>query len=84
QPPPARERPPARPGLAPAATGGPVPRRVRALLTPAPPRHRRAVRTLAALALAGCLAATAATAAEAGSDLHRAVETAQGEYPAHP
>ena len=75
--------PPApRPRLAPAAAGGPVPRRVRALLTPAPPHHRRAVRTLAALALAGCLAATAATTAEAGHDLHRAVETAQGEHPA--
>ncbi|MGX4732923.1 M56 family metallopeptidase [Kitasatospora griseola] len=71
-----------RPRLAPAAAGGPVPRRVRALLTPAPPRHRRTVRTLAALALAGCLAATAVTTVEAGHDLHRAVETAQGERPA--
>ncbi|MFD8595800.1 M56 family metallopeptidase [Kitasatospora sp. NPDC059646] len=71
-----------RPRLAPAAAGGPVPQRVRALLAPGPPRRRRAVRTLAALALAGCLAATAATAAEAGHDLHRAVETAQGERPA--
>ncbi|MFD8481865.1 M56 family peptidase, partial [Kitasatospora sp. NPDC059673] len=70
-----------RPRLAPAAAGGPVPRRVRALLTPGPPRHRPA-RTLAALALAGCLAATAVTIAEAGHDLHRAVETAQGERPA--
>ncbi|MFF0392689.1 M56 family metallopeptidase [Kitasatospora sp. NPDC004615] len=71
-----------RPRLAPAAAGGPVPRRVRALLTPGPPRHRRASRALAALALAGCLAGTAVTIAEAGHDLHRAVETAQGERPA--
>ncbi|OKJ06695.1 M56 family metallopeptidase [Kitasatospora sp. CB01950] len=71
-----------RPRLAPAAAGGPVPRRVRALLTPGRPRSRRTARTLAALALAGCLAAAAVTTAEAGHDLHRAVETAQGERPA--
>ncbi|MEU3493599.1 M56 family metallopeptidase [Kitasatospora cineracea] len=70
-----------RPGLAPAATTGPVPRRVRALLTDhrTPPTPRRALRTLAALALAGCLAATTAAAAEAGHDFHQAVETAQGD-----
>ncbi|RKE21707.1 M48 family metalloprotease [Streptomyces sp. TLI_171] len=71
-----------RPRLAPGAATGPVPRRVRALLSPAPP-HRRALRAVAALALAGCLAATAGAAAEAGHDLHRSVETAQGELPAH-
>ncbi|KDN82699.1 M56 family metallopeptidase [Kitasatospora cheerisanensis] len=78
----ASRAPPTRAPAGPAAAGGPVPQRVRALLAPGPPRRRRAVRTLAALALAGCLAATAATAAEAGHDLHRAVETAQGERPA--
>ncbi|MFB7950489.1 M56 family peptidase, partial [Kitasatospora phosalacinea] len=69
-----------RPRPTPAATGGPVPRRVRALLAhPAPARPRRALRTLAALALAGCLTATTCAAAEAGQDFHRAVETAQGD-----
>ncbi|MFD0565746.1 M56 family metallopeptidase [Kitasatospora saccharophila] len=72
-----------RPRLAPAATTGPVPRRVRALLTaPAPTRPHRALRTLAALALAGCLTATTCATAEAGHDLHQAVETAQGD-PTH-
>ncbi|MFC8720252.1 M56 family metallopeptidase [Kitasatospora sp. NPDC057198] len=69
-----------RPRLAPAATAGPVPRRVRALLTAPTPAHpHRALRTLAALALAGCLTATTCATAEAGHDLHHAVETAQGD-----
>ncbi|WP_033222415.1 M56 family metallopeptidase [Kitasatospora phosalacinea] len=61
-----------------AATAGPVPRRVRALLAaPAHPHH--ALRAFAALALAGCLTATTCATAEAGHDFHRAVETAQGD-----
>ncbi|MEV4560119.1 M56 family metallopeptidase [Kitasatospora sp. NPDC049285] len=70
-----------RPGLAPAAHTGPVPRRVLALLSPRP-AHRPTTRTLGALALATCLALAATTAVEATHDLHQEVEIAQGDQPA--
>ncbi|MET9619018.1 M56 family metallopeptidase [Kitasatospora indigofera] len=66
---------PDRPGLAPAAHAGPVPRRVAALLDPRP--RPRPGRRAAALALAACLALTLTAALDATTDLHRAVETAQ-------
>ncbi|MCX4746201.1 M56 family metallopeptidase [Kitasatospora sp. NBC_01287] len=75
----ARTPRPPRPGLAPAAATGPVPRRVAALLSPQPHTATRTGtrrRVVAALALAACLGvSTAATAAT--SDLHRTVESAQ-------
>ncbi|MFJ5233821.1 M56 family metallopeptidase [Kitasatospora sp. NPDC088391] len=77
----ARNPPAPRPRLAPGATTGPVPRRVRALLAPAPPPRHRALRALAALALAACLTTTAGAAAEAGHDLHESVETARSDLP---
>ena len=67
---------PARPGLAPAAHSGPVPRRVAALLNPRPQSGGRR-RSAAALALAACLALTAAATLDATADLHRTVESAQ-------
>ncbi|MGW3248083.1 M56 family metallopeptidase [Streptomyces sp. NPDC001070] len=67
----------ARPALAPGATTGPVPVRVRALLTQAP--RRRVAPVLLAVLL---LCAGTATAAMTGAvDLHRGVEVAQGELP---
>lgn len=74
----ARAPRPHRPGLAPAAHVGPVPRRVAALLAPAG-SPRRAARAAVAVALAACLALAASTALDATSDLHHTVETAQGE-----
>ncbi|MFI9104831.1 M56 family metallopeptidase [Streptomyces fildesensis] len=71
----------ARPSAALAATTGPVPRRVAALLhatPPAGPRQARGRRLVAAL-LAGCLLLSAAAAVEAATDLHDSVEIAQGE-----
>jgi Zn-dependent protease with chaperone function len=69
-----------RPGSLPAATAGPVPRRVAALLRPAPPRAAglRARRALAAVLLL-CAVLSSASALEAACDLHAVVETAQGE-----
>ncbi|MFE4600028.1 M56 family metallopeptidase [Kitasatospora indigofera] len=66
---------PDRPGLAPAAHTGPVPRRVAALLDPRP--RPRPGRRAAALALAACLALTLTAALDATTDLHRAVEAAR-------
>jgi Zn-dependent protease with chaperone function len=58
------------------AAPGPVPRRVAALLTrPHPPRTPRAI----AVALACCLALSAACALEAAHDLHGSIEVAQEE-----
>ncbi|MFD9129832.1 M56 family peptidase, partial [Kitasatospora sp. NPDC059571] len=54
----------------------PEPRRVAAQLAP-PAARRGPGPTAAAVLLACCLAATAATALEATDDLHQAVETAQ-------
>ncbi|MFK0289218.1 M56 family metallopeptidase [Streptomyces sp. NPDC090442] len=78
---------PPRPGPALAATTGPVPRRVAALLSPEPPTarpRRRAVlgaHRLVAAALLACVAFSAAGAVDAAADLHQNVETAQGEHP---
>ncbi|GAA1360809.1 M56 family metallopeptidase [Streptomyces beijiangensis] len=77
----ARSAPSPRPSAALAAAAGPVPRRVAALLDrrPAAARSRgRTVRGFAVVLLA-CLALSAGAAVEAGTDLHRSVETAQGE-----
>ncbi|MEV6972559.1 M56 family metallopeptidase [Kitasatospora sp. NPDC093806] len=71
---------PDRPRHAPAAHGGPVPRRVAALLHPRP-AHLTAARRIAAVALAGCLALTAAASLDATADLHHTVEAAQRETP---
>ncbi|AJT64282.1 hypothetical protein T261_2608 [Streptomyces lydicus] len=76
---------PHRPSAALAATAGPVPRRVAALLSPgrpaARPRTRSGARRLAAAAVLACVACSAAGALDAAADLHRTVEraeTAQG------
>ncbi|MFJ6216856.1 M56 family metallopeptidase [Streptomyces sp. NPDC092296] len=66
-----------RPGLAPAAGAGPVPRRVSALLAPPAPQPPARYRTAAAALLAACLLASAGAALDAGQDLHRTVEDAQ-------
>ncbi|MFC8519188.1 M56 family metallopeptidase [Streptomyces sp. NPDC057257] len=74
-----------RPRLSLTATAGPVPRRVTALLAPAPTiarTHRLLPRTLAALLLA-CVALSATAALEAATDLHAGIETAQGEGAGH-
>ncbi|MEW2373477.1 M56 family metallopeptidase [Streptomyces sp. NPDC006656] len=75
----------ARPGLALAATAGPVPRRVAALLA-----DRRAggscgllAQCTAAITLVACLALSAGASLQAAADLHAGVEVAQGELPAH-
>ncbi len=70
-----------RPGVALAATAGPVPRRVAALLTPGrpPARPRRAGRRLVGAALLCCVAFSAAAALDAAADLHQSVEAAQAQ-----
>ncbi|MFJ1646371.1 M56 family metallopeptidase [Streptomyces sp. NPDC088258] len=79
-----RTPPPARPGAVLAATAGPVPRRVAALLDtatagrPVPPRTGR----LVAGGLLVCLAVSGATAIGAADDLHTHIEIAQGEWAA--
>jgi len=68
----------ARPSLALAATGGPVPQRVRALLSAPSPRSRR--HPLAAIAVAAVLGACAWSTActlDAATALHSGIETAQ-------
>ncbi|MGW7573161.1 M56 family metallopeptidase [Streptomyces sp. NPDC054765] len=68
-----------------AATTGPVPRRVAALLTPerasdhAPVRAGVHGRRLIAAALLACVTFSAAAALDAAADLHQTVEVAQGE-----
>ncbi|WP_336054589.1 M56 family metallopeptidase [Streptomyces sp. CA2R101] len=68
-----------RPGTVLAATTGPVPRRVAALLAPerpAPPPPRTAVhgrRLIAAVALLACLGLSAASALDAATDLHESL-----------
>ncbi|MCD0483155.1 M48 family metalloprotease [Streptacidiphilus sp. ASG 303] len=74
---PARTGGPRRPGLAPAAHAGPVPRRVAALLSPGPQPAPARRRTAAALLLAACLCTAAGTVLEATHDLQETVETAQ-------
>ncbi|MFJ8670547.1 M56 family metallopeptidase [Streptomyces sp. NPDC093589] len=81
---------PNRPGSVLAATAGPVPRRVAALLAP-PPGHghshshshpptraRAQGRRVIAAALLACVAFSAAAAVDAAADLHDNVEFAQG------
>ncbi|MEW1751555.1 M56 family metallopeptidase [Streptomyces angustmyceticus] len=73
-----------RPGTVLAATAGPVPRRVAALLAPErpaapPPRTAAHGRRLIAAALLACVAFSAAAALDAAADLHETVEVAQGE-----
>ncbi|HVV12269.1 M56 family metallopeptidase [Amycolatopsis sp.] len=74
------------PEFAPAATGGPVPRRVAALLAPAPPRL--GWRPVAALCAALSLVVTGWTAqasVEAAADLHAGLELASvGHHHHHP
>ncbi|MFD8982386.1 hypothetical protein [Streptomyces sp. NPDC059564] len=69
-----------RPGFALAATTGPVPLRVAALLgRPAGTRTRSAHRRLAAVTLPACLAVSAGASLQAADDLHTGIERAQGE-----
>ncbi|MGW7492556.1 M56 family metallopeptidase [Streptomyces sp. NPDC054786] len=74
-----------RPGTVLAATTGPVPRRVAALLAPErssghPPPHTGVHgRRLIAAALLACVTFSAAAALDAAADLHETVEVAQGE-----
>ncbi|MEU1500697.1 M48 family metalloprotease [Streptomyces sp. NPDC005732] len=68
-----------RPDFAPAATTGPVPQRVAALL--AAPRRRRRAEPWIALLLAACAAVSAGTAATGVLAFHHEVEVAQGEEP---
>ncbi|WP_438290092.1 M56 family metallopeptidase [Streptomyces sp. HUAS TT7] len=72
---------PARPRAVLAATAGPVPRRVAALLDrrPAPRLPRSHGARLIAAVLLGCLCVSAASAIEAAADLHGGIEIAQGE-----
>lgn len=67
--------PSVRPDFAPAATTGPVPRRVTALLAPGRPRASRGIAV--ALAVGALLSTGAATTALVG--VHHQVEVAQGE-----
>ncbi|MCX4553837.1 M56 family metallopeptidase [Streptomyces sp. NBC_01267] len=79
----AHRAPAARPSVVLAATAGPVPRRVAALLGRHPTgraghgRRGRAARTVAA-ALLVCLSLSAAGALDAAKDLHGGIEAAQG------
>ncbi|MEU6284204.1 M48 family metalloprotease [Streptomyces sp. NPDC047028] len=66
-----------RPGFAAAATSGPVPRRVQALLA-APRVPRRTGRTVAALLLA-CTAVSCVASVAGMAEFHHRVEVAQGE-----
>ncbi|MFA3842881.1 M56 family metallopeptidase [Streptomyces aureus] len=75
-----RATPSSRPDFAPAATTGPVPRRVTALLTPGRPRAARWIAL--GLALGVALSAGSATAALLG--VHHQVEVAQGEEHGRP
>ncbi|GAA2710107.1 MULTISPECIES: M48 family metalloprotease [Streptomyces] len=69
---------PERPVLAPAATSGPVPRRVAALLAGPAPRAQRAAPWISIL-LAVCAATAAGAAATSLVAFHHDVEVAQGE-----
>ena len=70
-----------RPGFALAATGGPVPRRVTALLTTQ--RRRLPAALFAAALVLGTTAWSAQTALDSATDLHGTIETAQAGS-AHP
>ncbi|WIV59220.1 M56 family metallopeptidase [Amycolatopsis nalaikhensis] len=67
-----------RPGFALAATGGPVPRRVTALLTTQ--RRRLPAALLAAALLFGTTAWSAVTSLDSMTDLHSTIESAQAEH----
>ncbi|MFF4346979.1 M48 family metalloprotease [Streptomyces sp. NPDC001530] len=69
-----------RPDFAPAATTGPVPQRVAALLA-APARRPRAAASWIALLLTLCATASAGASAAGVLDFHHEVEVAQGEEP---
>ncbi|WP_406098938.1 M48 family metalloprotease [Streptomyces canus] len=70
----------ARPDFAPAATTGPVPQRVAALLA-APAGHTRQSACWIALLLAACAAVSATAATTGAIAFHHEVEIAQGEEP---
>ncbi|MEV7725412.1 M56 family metallopeptidase [Streptomyces sp. NPDC087917] len=72
-----------RPGAALAATAGPVPKRVAALLGDhrLEKAARPLVRRAAAAALLTCLALSAGASLQAADDLHAGIEIAQGESP---
>ncbi|MET9882732.1 M56 family metallopeptidase [Streptomyces sp. NPDC006430] len=72
-----------RPGPALAATAGPVPRRVAALLEERAEvaGSGRTAGAVIASALLACLALSTASALEAAGDLHTSIEVAQGERP---
>ncbi|MFJ9820930.1 M48 family metalloprotease [Streptomyces sp. NPDC101151] len=67
-----------RPGFAAAATTGPVPQRVQALLA-APWTAHRTGRRIAALLLAGTTAVSCLAAVAGAADFHHRVEVAQGD-----
>ncbi|WP_328747065.1 M48 family metalloprotease [Streptomyces sp. NBC_00285] len=69
--------PSTRPDFAPAATTGPVPQRVTALLAPSPGRARAKRPT--ALLLAACTVLSVAAGAAGVVDFHHDIEIAQGE-----
>ncbi|WP_307624007.1 M56 family metallopeptidase [Streptomyces sp. V3I7] len=69
---------PDRPDFAPAATAGPVPQRVQALLSGAAAPPRRVARWIA-LVLAACAAVSCVASAAGLIDVHHQVEVAQGE-----
>ncbi|NEC92711.1 M56 family peptidase, partial [Streptomyces sp. SID12501] len=69
--------PSTRPDFAPAATTGPVPQRVAALLAPSPARSR--TRRPTALLLVACTALSLAAGTTGVVDFHHQVEIAQGE-----
>ncbi|MEU8579238.1 M48 family metalloprotease [Streptomyces abikoensis] len=71
-------QPTERAAVAPAATTGPVPRRVAALLAGPQPRHGRATPWVALL-LAACAITSVGASATGLIDFHREVEVAQGE-----
>ncbi|MFE3638075.1 M48 family metalloprotease [Streptomyces cellostaticus] len=73
----AQAEPSGRPAFAAAATAGPVPQRVRALLTGAP-APGRAGRPVAALLLV-CAVVSSGASATALADVHHRVEVAQGD-----
>ncbi|MCY0939354.1 M56 family metallopeptidase [Streptomyces sp. H34-S4] len=72
-----------RPGFALAATAGPVPRRVAALLDEAAAGKtaRPASRRVAVAILLACLALSAGASLTAADELHTGIEVAQGESP---
>ncbi|MGW5545268.1 M56 family peptidase, partial [Streptomyces sp. NPDC003998] len=72
----ARSAHPGRPDFAPAATTGPVPQRVQALL--AAPLATRTGRAIAALLIA-CTALSCAASVAGLADVHHRVEVAQGD-----